>query len=352
MTAHQHKTKPIRTRRLGQTDLTLSEIGFGTVPIGNMYHPVDDAQARDALEAALGAGISYFDTAPFYGFGLSERRLGDALRERSGVILSTKVGRLLDPAPHIKDATERGGFCSRFPFEVRFDYSYDGVMRSYEDSLQRLGLARVDMLFIHDIGSLTHGERHRETFQQLTGGGLRALEELRRSGDIKAIGVGVNEIEVCLELLRSAPLDVILLAGRYTLLEQTALEELFPVCEKSGVQIIIGGPYNSGILATGTRNTKNLHYNYAAAPREITRRVRALEDVCDRYQVSLRAAALQFPLAHPLVVSVIPGLESAAHVDETVRLYNTEIPAEFWAALRSGGHLQADAPVPGTGVSG
>jgi D-threo-aldose 1-dehydrogenase len=340
-------TNPIfPTRQLGKSTLALSEIGFGTVPIGNLYHTVDDAQARGALEAALAAGINFFDTAPYYGYGLSERRLGDVLRDRSGFVISTKVGRLLVPAPEIRDASERRGFCSSFPFEPRFDYSYDGVMRSYEDSLQRLGLAHIDILLIHDIGALTHGERHRQTFEQLTSGGLRALEELRATGRITAVGVGVNEIEICLELMQHARLDLILLAGRYTLLEQGALDALFPICRQNAVQIIIGGPYNSGILATGTRGVGNLHYNYAAAPRDITMRVRALEAVCDRYQVSLAAAALQFPLAHPQVISVIPGLESAHHVSETVRLYNTRIPSEFWSELRSDGLVRGDAPVP------
>jgi D-threo-aldose 1-dehydrogenase len=340
-------TQRIRTRRLGQTDLTLSEVGFGTVPVGNMYHTIDDAQAHGALRAALDAGINFFDTAPFYGYGLSERRVGDILRGQPGFVLSTKVGRLLDPAPQIRDASDRRGFCSSFPFEPRFDYSYDGVMRSYEDSMQRLGLAHIDVLLIHDIGALTHGDRHRELFEQLTGGGLRALEELRSAGDITAIGVGVNEIAVCLELMRCARLDLILLAGRYTLLEQTSLDEFFPLCRKNGVQVIIGGPYNSGILATGTRGGANLHYNYSAAPPEIAARVRELETVCDRHNVPLAAAALQFPLAHPQVVSVIPGLESAGHVAETVRLYNTRIPPELWHALRSAGLLRTDAPIPG-----
>ncbi|MGH8226330.1 MAG: aldo/keto reductase [Steroidobacteraceae bacterium] len=347
MATNPPATQRIRTRSLGQTNLALSEVGFGTVPVGNLYHPVDDVQARGALEAALAAGITFFDTAPYYGYGLSERRVGDVLRDRSGFVLSTKVGRLLEPAPGIKGASDRRGFCSSFPFEPRFDYSYGGIMRSYEDSLQRLGLAHIDILLIHDIGALTHGDRHRETFDQLTGGGLRALEELRRAGDITAVGVGVNEVAVCLELMRSARIDLILLAGRYTLLEQTPLDELFPLCRTNGVRIIIGGPYNSGILATGTRGGASLHYNYAAAPQEIATRVRALEMLCDRYKIPLAAAALQFPLAHPHVVSVIPGLESAEHVAQTVQLYNTRIPSEFWEALRSAGHLRADAPVPG-----
>jgi D-threo-aldose 1-dehydrogenase len=351
MTTNEHPAQSIRTRPLGGTNLALSELGFGTVPLGNMYRAIDDAQARGAVEAALRAGISYFDTAPFYGFGLAERRLGDVLRGRPGFVLSTKVGRLLDPAPQVRDASSRYGFCTSFPFEPRYDYSYGGVMRSYEDSLQRLGLAHIDILLIHDIGALTHGDRHRETFEELrSGGGLRALEELRSAGHIAAVGVGVNEVEVCLELMRSARLDLILLAGRYTVLEQTALDELFPVCQRNGVRIVVGGPYNSGILATGTRRGGILHHNYAAAPQEIVTRVRALEEICDRYEVPLPAAALQFPLAHPQVVSVIPGLENAERVAETLRLYNTRIPPEFWDALRSAGCLRADAPIPGAGI--
>jgi D-threo-aldose 1-dehydrogenase len=321
-------------------------VGFGTASLGNLYRPIDDTQAHGALNAALGAGFSYIDTAPYYGFGLSERRVGDVLRGQSGFVLSTKVGRLLNPVPQIKDASERVVFYSSLPFEPRYDYSYDGVMRSYEDSLQRLGLAHIDILLIHDIGVLTHGDRHREMFEQLTSGGLRALDELQTAGDITAVGVGVNEVEVCLELMRSARIDLILLAGRYTLLEQTPLEELFPLCQREGVQIVVGGPYNSGILATGTRGSGTLYHNYVAAPKEIVTRVSELENICDRYKVPLPAAALQFPLAHPQVVSVIPGLESAERVAETVRLYNTRIPSEFWDALRTAGYLRADAPVP------
>jgi D-threo-aldose 1-dehydrogenase len=347
MITNRHLTSSIPTRRLGRTKLALSELGFGTVPLGNGFRPIDDRQAHGALQAALAAGFSYVDTAPYYGFGLSERRVGDVLRGRSGFVLSTKVGRLLDPAPQIADASERRGFYSPFPFEPRYDYSYAGVMRSYEDSLQRLGLAHVDILLIHDIGTLTHGDRHRETFAQLTtGGGLRALEELQTSGDITAIGVGVNEVAICLELMRATRIDLILLAGRYTLLEQTPLDELFPVCQASGVQIVVGGPYNSGILATGARRGGTLSHNYGAAPPEVVQRVRALEEICDRYAVPLPAAALQFPLAHPQVVSVIPGLESAERVAETIGLYHTRIPSEFWQALRSAGYLREDAPVP------
>lgn len=339
--------EPIPTRPLGQTGIELSELGFGTASLGNLYRSLTDEQARDALTAALRAGLCYIDTAPYYGFGLAERRVGDVLRAHACAVISTKVGRLLNPAPFVTDDCERLGFYSSLPFEPKYDYSYSGVMRSYEDSQQRLGLARIDILLIHDIGTRTHGSQHRETFAQLTNeGGLRALEELKVSGAIAAYGVGVNEIDVCLELMNCACIDVILLAGRYTLLEQAPLDVLLPVCQKNGVKVVIGGPYNSGILATGTRNGGPLHHDYVLAPNEVVARVRAIESVCDRHGVALAAAALQFPLAHPQVVSIIPGLDAVERVAETVRLYKSVIPNDFWEDLRVSNLLRIDAPTP------
>jgi D-threo-aldose 1-dehydrogenase len=339
--------KAIAARRLGVTGLEISELGFGTAALGNLYRPLDEGQARDTLAAALQAGIRYVDTAPYYGFGLSERRVGDVVRAKPGVVVSTKVGRLLVPARQVTDDSERRGFFSSLPFEPHYDYSYCGVMRSYEDSLQRLGLARVDILFIHDVGAFTHGPRHQETFSQLLNdGGLRALEELRSSGAITAFGVGVNEIAVCLELMERARLDIILLAGRYTLLEQAPLDVLFPTCRKNGVQIVVGGPYNSGILASGTQTQEALHHDYVAAPQPIVDRVRAIESICDRHGVELAAAALQFTLAHPQVVSVIPGLDTPERVAQTIRFYQAQIPEALWEDLRSSGHLRPDAPTP------
>src|SRR5205085_400479 len=215
------------TRRLGRTGLSVSVLGLGCGPVGNLYRAVSDEAARETIDAALDAGIRYFDTAPYYGLGLSERRVGDALRGRRDIVLSTKVGKLLHPAPAADTTGERHGFVSPMPFEPLFDYSYDGILRSHEQSLQRLGLGQIDLLLIHDIGRVTHGERHAATFSQLTeGGGLDALRRLRDEKMVTGIGVGVNEIEVCLELLDLVDLDVLLLAGRYTLLEQGALETL------------------------------------------------------------------------------------------------------------------------------
>ncbi|WP_433909945.1 aldo/keto reductase [Sphingomonas yabuuchiae] len=339
----------IPRRTVGKTGCTLPELGFGAAAMGNLYTAIDDAQAAATLAAALAAGFRYFDTAPHYGRGLSERRLGDAIRGRQDVIVSTKVGRLMDPDAGITDDRERDGFHTAMPFSPRYDYSYDGVLRSHEHSLQRLGLARVDILFVHDIGRVTHGEadaRYRE--QLIAGGGFRALESLRDQGAIAGFGLGVNEVEVCLDLMQASQFDVILLAGRYTLLEQGALDALFPACAAAGTSIVVGGPYNSGILATGSAAAGR--YNYAPAPEAVLAKVRALETVASRHQVSLPAAALAFVLAHPLVASVIPGIADPQQVSDTMRLYAEPIPSAFWTDLRAQGLVRPDAPLPGEGA--
>jgi D-threo-aldose 1-dehydrogenase len=338
----------IARRALGATGLKLTELGFGTAPLGNLFRPLPEDTARATLAAAEAAGIGYYDTAPFYGFGLSERRLGDALRRRKDVVLSTKVGRLLKPVSGPVDETQvRDGYATPMPFEPVYDYSYDAVMRSYEASLQRLGLSRIDILYIHDIGRLTHGDANAARMAELTkGGGLKALEELRATGAISGFGMGVNEVAACLEVMDHARLDVILLAGRYTLLEQTPLDELFPRCQAAGTSIVIGGPYNSGILAVGTKTSAPLYYNYEPAPADIVEKVRRIEAVCDRHGVTLAAAALQFPLAHKLVASVIPGLDSPKRVTQTLALYRQPISVALWQDLRSENLLRPDAPIP------
>lgn len=336
----------IPRRKMGRTDCLLPELGFGAAAMGNLYAAIDDESAAATLDAALSAGFRYFDTAPHYGRGLSERRLGDGLRGRGDVIVSTKVGRLMDPDASITDDRERDGFHTAMPFRARYDYSYDGILRSHEHSLQRLGLARVDMLFVHDIGRVTHGEADAQYREQLIGGGgFRALESLRDQGAISGFGLGVNEVEVCLDLMEAARFDVILLAGRYTLLEQGALDALFPACEAAGTSIVVGGPYNSGILATGSSAAGR--YNYAPAPEAVLAKVRALEAVAAYHQVSLPAAALAFVLAHPLVASVIPGIADPQQVSDTMRLYAEPIPSAFWTDLRGQGLIRPDAPLPG-----
>ncbi|HJP69751.1 MAG TPA: aldo/keto reductase, partial [Sphingomicrobium sp.] len=263
------------------------------------------------------------------------------------IVVSTKAGRLLKPSPAADTAVERYGFVSPMPFEPIFDYSFEGILRSHEQSLQRLGLARIDILLVHDIGRQVHGAAHEERLAELVdGGGLKALCRLREEGAVSAIGLGVNEIEICLELSERAKLDVILLAGRYTLLEQGGIDQLLPKCAREGVSVIIGGPFNSGILATGTSSLEGAHYNYLPAGKHVRERVNRLEAICAAHRVPLPAAALQFPLAHPAVASVIPGFASAAELRSGVAHFQTPIPADLWSELRNEGLLDARAPVP------
>jgi D-threo-aldose 1-dehydrogenase len=338
----------IAKREIRRAGLSVSVLGLGAASVGNLYRPVADEDARATLKAALDAGMTYVDTAPRYGHGLSERRVGDVVRGREDVVLSSKVGRLMTPDARLKGDGERHGFRSPLPFEQVYDYTHDGIMRSYEDSLQRLGLARIDILYVHDIGPMTHGEDDARTFGQLTsGGGFRALERLRESGAIAAFGLGVNEWRVCLRAMEHVDLDVVLLAGRYTLLEQTALESFLPAALAREVSVVVGGAYNSGILATGVRGAGPHYYDYGEAPAEIVERVRRLETLAERHGVPLAAAALQFCLAHPAVVSVIPGLGSVSRVRATLDLHDTVIPTGFWCDLRAEGLVDPRAPLPG-----
>lgn len=326
-----------------------SFLGLGCASLGNLYRAMSEDQARATVHAAWDCGMRYFDTAPYYGLGLSERRLGDALREhpRNEFQVSTKVGRLLDPDLTPALAPERHGFVTPMPFKVRYDYGYDGIMRSFEASLQRLGLARIDILLVHDIGTFTHGDENAAHFADLVDGGYRALDELRTAGDIDEIGLGVNEWEVCAEAMEIGRWDCFLLAGRYTLLEQEPISTFLPRCEAHGAEIILGGAYNSGILAKGTRHGGEMPYNYEPAPESIIERVAKIEGICDRFGVTLAAAALQFPIAHPAVRCVIPGIGDPRRVIQTMDLAKEAIPSTFWDALREAGLLDPHAPVPG-----
>lgn len=338
---------PIAQRIIRSASLPVTELGFGAAMLGNLYEAMPGSVARDTVKAALDAGIRHFDTAPHYGRGLSERRLGDALRERGGVVVSTKAGRIMEPCA-AADRSSRDGFVSPMPFRMRYDYTHDGILRSHEHSLQRLGLARIDILYVHDIGHRTHGASHKTYWEQLTlGGGFKALERLRDNGAIGAFGLGVNETDVCLQALDAVRLDVVLLAGRYTLLEQGALDQLMPACAASGTSVVIGGPYNSGILASGSRGAAAARYDYAPAPPGVLARVRTLETLAAEHGVALPAAALSFVLAHPQVVSVIPGLGSPDQVSRTAAFYRQSIPAAFWSQLRAQGLVRPDAPLPG-----
>lgn len=336
----------LNKRQIGKTQLQVTELGFGAASLGNLYRPVSDSDSNESICKAMELGINQFDTAPYYGFGLSERRVGNALRQydKNDYVLSTKVGRILEPC---EKAEDKYGFCSPMPFEPKYDYSYDGIMRSFEHSIQRLGLSKIDIIYMHDIGRVTHGDDHDELFKIAMEGGYKAMDELRSQGLVSAIGLGVNEYEVCEQAMDHGYFDCFLLAGRYTLLEQAALESFLPRCVKENTSIVLGGPYNSGILATGVRR-KNVvpHYNYEPASKSIIDTVDKIESVCEEFGVSLTAAALQFPLAHPAVASVIPGLSSANRVASTVAQMQENIPKDFWLALQSAGILSAEAPIP------
>lgn len=329
--------------------LNFGRLGFGAAAIGNLYRAIPDSDARSVVAAAWDAGLRYFDTAPHYGFGLSEKRLGAALADldpRGEAILSTKIGRRLDPAPDVDLWQQRQGFVSPEPYESVFDYSYDAVMRSYEASRQRLQRDRIDILCVHDIGRFAHGDAHDARMRELMEGGFRALTELRAAGVVGAIGLGVNEIAVCEDVLAQANIDLILLAGRYTLLEQAPLDSLLPLCMQKGVRIVLGGPYNSGILAQGVRHGGAVHYDYGPAPAEIVARVGRMEHICADFGVALGAAALQFPLAHPAVATVIPGIGSVRHLQSALDLMGQPIPPAFWQVLKDEALIDARAPVP------
>jgi D-threo-aldose 1-dehydrogenase len=335
------------TRQLGGSGLAVTVHGFGGVPLGNLYRKCSDEDAQATLLAAYNAGIRFVDTAPLYGHGMSEHRIGHIMRPlpRDSWVLSTKIGRVLkakDPALGI----DAGHFVDYHPFQPIFDYTYDGVMRSFEDSLQRLATHRIDVLLVHDIDIWTHGseEGRKAKFKELMDSGYKALRELRDSGTVKAIGAGVNEVQATLEFMRAGSFDCFLLAGRYTLLEQGALDELLPLCAEQNVSLFIGGPYNSGILATGA--IKGAKYNYVEAPPEIMERVARIEAVCGRHGVPLKAAALQFPLGHPQVASIIPGARSVTEIDQNIETFSTPIPADLWAELKHEKLLRDDAPTP------
>ncbi|WP_426171543.1 aldo/keto reductase [Pseudoduganella sp. R-34] len=328
-------------RSLPRSGLPLSSLGLGCAQLGGLYQAMGDAEARAIVDTAWDLGIRYFDTAPYYGYTLSERRLGAALRERprDSYVVSTKVGRLLLPDAGVQPG--ENGWAEPLPFRPHFDYSYDGVMRSHADSLQRLGMDRIDILYVHDIGRVTHGEKHAHYWDQLThGGGFRALARLREEGSVAAIGLGVNEWEVVVDAMRACDIDCALLAGRYTLLEQASLAPLLDRCVERGIGIVIGGPFNSGILA-GTGK-----FNYEDAPADIIARVEAIAAACARAGAPIQAAALQFPMAHPAVVACIPGAQSPAQLRQNAEWFAQSLPAALWEALSQAGLIDSRAPTP------
>lgn len=327
-----------------------SPIGFGTAPLGNMYRNIPQQEALDTVEAAWQQGIRYFDAAPLYGAGLAELRLGEALQhhDRDAYVLSSKVGRrVLDEVEDTtqRDLGEKGGlFEHGLPNRIVYDYSADGTLRAIEESLQRLRTDRLDIVWIHDPARDFHGDAWKEVFHQAMDGAAVALTRLREEGVIKAWGLGVNRVQPCEMALQQADPDGFLIAGRYTLLDhEEALQRLMPASVARGVGIVVGGPYNSGILAGGA------HYEYQTATPEVLARVQALRDVAAEHQVDLRAAALQFSLAHPAVAAAIPGASRPKRIAENLALAAATIPTAFWQALRDRQLVSSHAPLPGLG---
>lgn len=315
--------------------------------MGNLFAAVSDEAASANLAAALRSGCHCFDTAPHYGNGLSEHRIGTGLRQlaRGEFVLSSKVGRLLSPDANAP--REQNGYRDVLPFTQRWDYSAAGVRRSVEDSLQRLGVAHLDVAYVHDCDAATHGARYPQVLQQVVQEALPEMRRMQEEGLIGHVGLGVNDVQVCLDVLHQADLDCLLLAGRYSLIDHSAWPALLPFCVQRGVRIALGGAFNSGILATGVHARQALRFNYAPAPQAWVDRVAAIELVCDEFGVPLRAAALQFPLAHPAIEIVMVGVQDASQWCDAVAMMERAVPLSFWSALRERGLLDRAMPVPG-----
>lgn len=336
--------KPSDNRFHERSGLTFTALGFGGAPIGNFNGVFSDEGASAMVEQSWRQGIRYFDTAPGYGNGLSEYRLGHALRgrDRSELVISTKVGRVLTPTRGASKVN--GQYVDIPPFVAEFDYTYDGVMRAVEQSMQRMLTDHFDALFIHDCDRYTHGASQPDYFRQALVGAFPALESLRDQKVVKAIGFGVNETEVMTDAIKATDADLCLLAGRYTLLEQDPLDDLLPMCEERGVGLVLGGVYNSGVLATGP--VRGARFNYAPAPAEVLQKAGAIAAICESHGVPLAAAALQFAYAHPVVTSICVGARNDVQQARNVKLFETQVPEQLWVDLRSAGLIRDDAPTP------
>lgn len=342
----------IENRSIGRTGLSVTSLGFGGVGLGQRVGVISEAQSEATLNAALDAGVGYFDTSPWYGHCLSEHRTGHVLRTkpRDSYVLSTKVGRLFF-RPEKPDSFKTDPWCDGLPFDYRFDYTADGIRRSYEDSLQRLGVNRIDMLYVHDLDDrLDRGDANGleiggvdGAIEQLDkGGGWQVLADLRARGEIKAIGFGINYTGLIPRFLERFNPDMFLVAMPYTLMDQDALDEEFPLCASRGIRIVIGSVFSSGITATG--GGSEAVYGYKPPPTEVVAKLNGIEAVCARHDVPMRAAALQFPLFHPVVASIIPGAMAPEQVTGNAALLDHKIPADFWSELKAEGLLHADAP--------
>jgi D-threo-aldose 1-dehydrogenase len=332
---------PIARRSLGRTDLQVSALGFGCAPLGDLFGTLDEATAVDTIVAAVESGMSLVDTSPHYGNGLAEHRVGTAIRRvgRERIVLSTKVGRWMTPS---SEPPKWGGFSGGAPFAPTIDYSYDGTMRSLEQSFLRLGTERIDIALIHDVDRRNHGDAVDARFAEATAGAWKALASLREQGVIKAIGIGVNEADICMRFAEVCDLDCVLLAGRYSLLEQGALDSFLPLAERRGIGIMLGGVFNSGILATGA--IPGAKYDYEDAPEPVLARVRGIEKVCKAHGVPLPVAAMAFVRFHPAVASVVLGGVTPQEVARNLAGWSTPVPAALWQDLKAGDLIRKDAP--------
>ena len=333
----------MKKRQLGNTDIYVTELGYGATSIGNLYKASTDEAAREAVNASWDLGVRYFDTAPEYGHGLSEHRLGNILRQypRDDYVLSTKVGELLY-ARHDQLPAENK-FIDKLPFHLKYDYSYDSIMRGFEDSLNRLGLHRIDILLVHDLDPVIHPQKTYEAhFKMYREEGYKALDELRSQGVVSAIGCGVKKWEVCAEALKYGDYDCFMLQGNYTLLEQPALEHFFPLCVKKKISILLAGPFASGILATGP--VEGAYFHHKKADDKILQRVAKIQTICERYAVPLQAVAIQFPLFHPAIASVVLSTRSAERMQENLEFMQFNIPKQLWDDLKNESIIPMQAP--------
>ena len=323
-------TKGITRRPIGATALEVTSLGFGGAPLGKIGERLTEQGADEIVWAAFDGGVRYFDTAPLYGHGLSEKRLGRVLAtfSRDEFVLSSKIGRLLVAE---NEGQRYAGMLDKEPYSIRYDYSYEAVRRSLNESLERLGLDRVDILLCHDIDVWTHGDRQPAIYEAASEGALRALTDLRAEGVIGAFGLGVNESKVCVDAMKSFEPDCFLLAGRFTLLEQEPLDEMLPMCQEKNVSVIIGGPYNSGLLATEDR--KRATYDYKPVDEDRWQRAQEIRHICDAHGIDIRAVALQYPLRHSAVAAVIPGAGSVVEERHNLELMKVTVPDALWNDL-------------------
>ncbi|MEM7127102.1 MAG: aldo/keto reductase [Chloroflexota bacterium] len=337
----------LEKRKLGRTDAYVTRIGLGCAPLGDLFVPLSEEQAQQTLQAAWDGGVRYFDTAPFYGYGKSEHRVGTFLRQqpRDEFVVSTKIGRVMR-RPHNLTTFDKGMWAGGLSFEFDYDYSYDGIMRSYEDSLQRLSIPSIDILLVHDLDIYFHKSeaKFNAYLYQLVNSGWRALDELRSSGEVKAVGAGINTLDTIPRFLDVLDMDTFIVAGAYNLLDQSMLDSELPLCAERGIEVIIGAVFASGILATGA--VEGATFQYEPASEEILQRTRQIEAVCQRHQIPLPAVSLQFLLAHPTIATLIPGALEPHHISSNIHAAEQSIPAVLWAELKDEGLLRHDAPTP------